>query len=200
MLHNMVLNKNNLDDIFSLLAEEYKNCGGKEKINIYVVGGAAIVMNFDYRLSTMDIDAFFTKNHFLDKAKELVGEKLNLPKNWLNSDFVSTPSFTDKILNYSNLHSNYLELINVYVLEAKYLIAMKLKSSRPTGGDLDDIVKMIFELRYKKEDITFDQILNAYMELYDNFSNTYEYFISKTKEAFETPLDEVAIILGKKED
>ena len=90
MLHSIVLNKTNISEIFSLLADEYKKAGGEKQINIYIVGGAAIVIIFDYRLSTMDIDAFFYNDLFLNKAKDVVKEKMNLPNDWLNSNFVQT--------------------------------------------------------------------------------------------------------------
>ena len=61
---------------------------------------------------------------------------------------------------------------------------MKLKSSRPTGGDLDDVVYMIYELRYKNIGIEYKDVIDAYKTLYDDFSNTYDYFLKKAEEAF----------------
>ena len=191
MLHSTVISRKNLDEIFTALADEYVKAGGKEAFNIYVVGGAAIVINFDYRLSTMDIDAFFVKNDCLTTAIANVANNLKLPQDWLNKDFVSTPSYTDNLVAHSKLYRSYNGVINVYVLETKYIIAMKLKSSRPTGGDLDDIIKMIHELRLKGEDIAYDQIIEAYKELYSDFSNTYDYFLEKTKEACDMPIEEL---------
>ena len=193
MLHSALLDKNKLDDIFSFLADEYKKTGSKETINIYVVGGAAIVINFTYRLSTIDVDALYELDPNFEKAKEAVKNKYKLNSDWLNNDFISTPSYSPKIVEYSNLFKSYSNLINIYVLEPKYLIAMKLKSSRPTGGDLDDIIKMIYELRLNNKKITFDEIISAYKDLYSSFDNTYDYFINKTIEAFETPLEDILL-------
>ena len=91
----------------------------------------------------------------------------------------------------------YNEIIVVYSLEPKYLIAMKLKSSRPTGGDLDDVIKMIYELRFKGTEITYETIIEAYKELYADFSNTYDYFLEKAKEAFETPIEDFEYLFKK---
>ncbi len=71
---------------------------------------------------------------------------------------------------------------------------MKIKSSRPTGGDLGDITKMIYELRIKKESCSYDDVIKAYKYLYTDFSNTYDYFLKKTKEAFEIPLEDIESI------
>ena len=59
MLHNTLINKQDIDNLFCALANEYESLGGKNDINIYLVGGASIILNFDYRMSTIDIDALF---------------------------------------------------------------------------------------------------------------------------------------------
>lgn len=194
MLHNQVLNKNSIDSIFSCLANNYH---GTKPINIYLVGGAAIMLHFDYRQSTIDFDALFQNNNEMEKAIKQVSDQLSLPIDWLNQDFVNTPSFSSKIIECSKLYKSFNDVVFVYSLEPMYLIAMKLKSSRPTGGDLDDIVKMIYELRFNNAPITFEKVLEAYRHLYQDFSNTYDYFLKKTKEAFETPMEEVEIVLKK---
>ena len=63
-------------------------------------------------------------------------------------------------------------------------------SSRPTGDDLDDIIKMIYESRYRNDPLTYEDVIKTYKELYSDFSNTYDYFLVKAKEAFETPKED----------
>lgn len=197
MLHSSLLKKEDLDRLFDKLATEYIELGGSKKVEIYLVGGAAIVLNFDYRMSTIDIDAMFNDNDILETAIQNVSQRDNLSSDWLNKDFVKTPSYTPKIIEKGKEYAVYHNIISVYSLEPKYLIAMKLKSSRPTGGDLDDIIKMIYELRYKKIEITYEQIVQAYKEFYTDFSNTYSYFLEKTKEAFETPIEDFEYLFKK---
>ena len=189
MLHSIALKKEDVDKLFDKLASEYIELGGSKIVEIYLVGGAAIVLNFDFRMSTIDIDALFKENSILEDAIRNVSKRENLPSDWLNREFIKTPSYSPKIIKNAKRHMIYHDIITVYSLEPKYLIAMKLKSSRPTGGDLDDIIKMIYELRYKEIEITYNQIIEAYKELYPDFSNTYDYFLEKTKEAFETPIE-----------
>ena len=190
MLHSKVLKREDIDTIFDDLASEYIKLGGTQKVDIYLVGGAAIVLNFDYRISTIDIDAFFKDDKTLVQSIDNVSKKQNLPNDWLNCDFINTPSYSPAILEKANIYKTYRRKINVFLLEPKYIIAMKLKSSRPTGGDLDDIIKMIYELRYKGSSISYPEIIDAYKELYSDFVNTYDYFLEKTKEAFETPIED----------
>ena len=72
---------------------------------------------------------------------------------------------------------------------------MKLKSSRPEGGDMDDIIKMIYETRLNYEPLKYEDIIDAYKELYDNFDNTYDFFLEKAKDAFEAPLEDIEPII-----
>ena len=197
MLHNQLITKDNFHTIFESLSNEYEVLGGKKKVNIYVIGGAAIVLNFEYRLSTMDVDALYSDNPLLDKAIANVSKQFNLPSDWLNQDFKQTPSYSPEIPKKSLFINQYGKYVYVFTMKPEYLIAMKLKSSRPTGGDLDDIIKMIYELRYAKYPISYELIIDAYKQLYKDFSNTYDYFLSKTKETFETPIEEITYILNK---
>ena len=190
MLRNKLIQKDNIDDLFNNLANEYETIGGNKDINIYLVGGASIILNFDYRMSTIDIDAFFKNNTLLEEAIKAVSRKLDLPSDWINQDFVSTPSYSPRIIEKEKLLSKFGKYINVFYLEPKYLIAMKLKSSRPTGGDLDDVIMMVYELRFKNVPIAYDEILEAYKTLYPDFSNTYDYFLEKARKAFEIPLED----------
>lgn len=135
MLHNKLLTKENIDEIFTCFALNcLKDNNHPSKIEIYMVGGGAIMLNFDYRLSTIDFDAFFIKDEVVNAAIKETAKEKHLPSDWLNQDFVNTPSFSSKIVQVSKLYKVYHNIVYLYSLEPVYLIAMKLKSSRPTGG------------------------------------------------------------------
>ena len=198
MSHNTVLSKDNLDIAFQTFSNAIKQINKNKKVSLYIVGGGAIIASFEYRLSTMDIDAMFAIDEEITEAIEITAQELQLPNDWLNQEFINTPSYSPKLIKASTVLKEYGDNLKVYSLPPKYLIAMKLKSSRPTGGDLDDIIYMIYELRYKNIGITFEDIIDAYKNLYDDFSNTYDYFFKKAKEAFDVPLKEVAEIIESK--
>ena len=52
--------------------------------DLYVVGGAAIVLAYDERRSTRDVDAVFVPKVEVYRAAARVGEDLHLPEGWLN--------------------------------------------------------------------------------------------------------------------
>ncbi len=197
MLHSKIIRRDDIDIIFDALADEYLKLNGEDIFDVYLVGGAAIVLNFEYRASTIDIDAYFKNNQQINQAIDEVSKRLDLPKDWLNCDFMATPSYSPVIVNKAKLYKAFRKVIKVHLLEPKYLIAMKLKSSRPTGGDLDDVIKMIYELRYKNIPISYEEIINAYKELYPNFSNTYDYFLKKTRDTFDTPMEDFEYLFKK---
>ena len=197
MLRNVVLTKEKLDSVFEVFAQKILKANINNPINIYIVGGAAIVLNFDYRESTIDIDAMFENDEMINSVIKETANELKMPDDWLNQDFINTPSYSPKIKMVSTLYKTFGDIVNVFYLPPVYLIAMKLKSSRPTGGDMGDIIKMIYELRYKGEKLSYDDVMNAYLFLYPDLSNTYSYFFEKAKEAFETPLEDIESIIKK---
>lgn len=197
MLHSKIIRRDDIDIIFDALADEYLKLNGEDIFDVYLVGGAAIVLNFEYRASTIDIDACFKNNQQINQAIDEVSKRLDLPKDWLNCDFMATPSYSPVIVNKAKLYKAFRKVIKVHLLEPKYLIAMKLKSSRPTGGDLDDVIRMIYELRYKNIPISYEEIINAYKELYLDFSNTYDYFLKKTRDTFDTPMEDFEYLFKK---
>ena len=101
MLHSKLIKREEIAVIFTTLSEEYEMLGGNKQIDIYIVGGAAILLDFDYRMSTIDIDAYYKDDSILQKSINAVAKKLNLPSDWLNHDFVSTPSFSSNITKLS---------------------------------------------------------------------------------------------------
>ena len=45
-------------------------------------------------------------------------------------------------------------------------------------------------MRYNDVHIEYEEVIKAYEDLYNDFANTYSYFLERTKKAFETPIEE----------
>lgn len=100
------------------------------ELNIF--GGAAMVLAFDARPNTRDVDAIFVPKTEVAEAAEFVGRELNLPEFWLNDGvkgFVSAaPELTeDDLPRFSHLR--------VLRPTARYLLAMKCLAARVGGYD-----------------------------------------------------------------
>lgn len=80
----MPLSADDIRRAFAVLSEELERHG--QHAEIVVVGGAALVLLFDARESTKDVDAYFVKPEasVIRDAAEAVADRLNLPADWLN--------------------------------------------------------------------------------------------------------------------
>jgi hypothetical protein len=108
---------------------------------LYVVGGAAIAIQFDSRRVTKDIDAIFhPETTVRDVAETLAGER-GLPRRWLNDSaaaFVPDPSDDVDAIPFE------APGIAVSIASPRHLLAMKMAAFRPT--DRPDLERLFVAL------------------------------------------------------
>jgi len=128
---------------FELLAKHLKRRGVVGEVHVF--GGAAMVLAFNSRQATRDVDAVFAPDTYVLEAAREVADELGLPKSWLNnqaSSYVSgvagrgTPDFD---------HAN----LRVMVTPIEHLLAMKVRAARAVR-DADDIRVLLNELKITK--------------------------------------------------
>ena len=108
-----------------------------------VFGGAAIVLGFDFRNATQDVDAMITQGHGqVVIAQQEVGAELGLPPNWLNEQGTSYLSQHDDFELFKTYPSEGQFGLRVLTATPQYLLAMKLLSFRSYGHDIEDIVQL----------------------------------------------------------
>ena len=166
------LTKENLDLYLKEVAKEYRklNRNGMHA-EIIIVGGGSILMNYSFRTSTTDVDAYTQVSSSFKEAVNKVSDKYELPHGWFNSDFRYTDSFTEKLVQYSEYYKTYYNIFEVRTITREYLIAMKLKSGRQYKSDLSDIIGILDEHVQKNDPISQEQIQKAYNQLYGNWDN-----------------------------
>ena len=136
--------KEMVESFFDELSKELKKEFGRNaSVELIVVGGASILLNYHFRNSTIDIDAVVASRMSIKDAINRVGDKFSLPNGWLNSDFRQTKSYSPKLIQYSKFYKSYNQVLTVRTIEAEYLVAMKLTSLRPYKNDKSDIVGII---------------------------------------------------------
>lgn len=155
-----------IDEILAALAQlstELGKLGVTGELNI--VGGTAMVLAFQARASTKDVDAIFEPTDAVRSAARLVAENLGLPADWLNDaakrfasvsgDFVLLPA-----LDFPNLR--------VLAPTAEYMLAMKVLASRSgigsDHGDGQDIAFLIRLLGLR----TSEQVMSVVGRYYDS--------------------------------
>ena len=90
--------KNNLNIYLKEFAKVFKKLNGsKMPAEIILVGGAAVLANYEFRKSTGDIDAVIKSSSVVKEAINIIADKYNLPNDWLNTDFEKTNSYSKKL-------------------------------------------------------------------------------------------------------
>lgn len=118
-----------LDDLSSELATK------GARADLFLVGGAAIAVAYDSARATRDLDAVFLPTDVVRQAALSVAERRGLSTDWLNDavkGFLPGPD-PDARRYYAS------ESLTVDVASARYLLAMKLFSSR-VESDAEDIM------------------------------------------------------------
>ena len=164
------ITKDNLDEFLKEVAKEYRKLAGKSMpAEIVLVGGAAVLVNYGFRVATTDVDALIYAASAMKDAVTTVGDRYGLPADWLNTDFIHTGSYTEKIVQYSGYYRTFSNVLTVRTVSAEYLVAMKLRSGRPYKHDLSDIVGILKEHETKGTPITKAAVQRAVNELYGDW-------------------------------
>lgn len=187
MLSNkeMQFSSNNLDYYLKELAKEYRRLS-KMPVEVILVGGASILANYGFRDITYDIDALFFASTAMEEAVHTIGDKLNLPNGWFNSDFKNTDSYTTRLNQYSQYYKTFSNIVDFRTITGEYLIAMKLRASRDYKSDLSDVAEIIAEHQRWGKPISYEDISTAVINLYDNIDCLPDKAISFLKKIFET--------------
>ena len=168
MLPDFYINRKRLDYLLVELGKEYRKLS-KNPIQIIVVGGAAILTRYSFRIMSLDLDGMFVPNSdALKHAIINVADKNNIPSHWLNDDFKYTESFSKNIYLYSDYYKTFSNLIEVRLVKPSYLIAMKLVSSRIYRNDLSDVLGIIIEEKSHNNPISKSDIIESLINLYGN--------------------------------
>ena len=125
--------------------------------DVYLVGGAAMVLAYDADRMTRDIDAVFAPTDEIYKAAQIVGDDLRLPHGWLNDaakGFVpGADPGANRVLDVPGLR--------VTAASPEFLLGMKLLAARPEQ-DREDIAHLAGLLGLK----TADEVLALVERLY----------------------------------
>ena len=167
--------KENLDGYLRELAKEFrKKNGNKMSAEIILIGGASILINYGFREMTYDMDAIIKSSGAMKEAINTVGDRLELPVGWLNTDFANTKSYTPRLVEYSKYYKTFANILQVRTVSAEYLVAMKLMAGRQYKNDLSDIVGILIEQEERKKPLSFAVIQKAIVDLYDSYDKVPE--------------------------
>lgn len=114
---------------------------------VCMFGGAVMVLAFNARLATKDVDAVFQPTAIIRELAARVGASANLPDDWLNDGVKGFLSARHEVTAVGLPQFPHLRLT---MPTAEYLLAMKCLASRlgSSGGAADDTADIAFLIRH----------------------------------------------------
>lgn len=138
------------DKIIDLLTELGRRLTAKGVAGrLYVVGGAAMALEFDTRRTTRDIDAVFHPHTTIADEAASMATDLGLPPGWLSAAaqaFIPLPDEDPVSLD--------IEGLQVAVSSPANLLAMKMAAGRPQ--DMTDLVVLFRHLKIRRAEQAVD--------------------------------------------
>jgi hypothetical protein len=146
-----VFGRNELRHAFNLLAEHLER---KEVVgHIHVIGGAAMLLAYDSRVITRDVDALFAPDGPIVQAAREVANEMDWPRSWLNnqaSSYMSrTPGEGAVVFDHP-----YLQVV---ATPADHLLAMKVLAARSVR-DREDIELLLERLKITSAATVWDTV------------------------------------------
>ena len=187
------MNKSTIYQALRRLGELAESEGLILEITIY--GGVAMMLNFDSRVVTKDVDAILRPHEEGVRLAERVGRELGLSEGWLednvrlflSNELVERESRIAPLALPKELKN--LPGLRFTVPSPRYLIAMKSRSLRRSlpgvEGDRDDLIVLFRHENIRSAD-TVEEILEAYFLDYlldDRARHTVETLITRAHSA-----------------
>ena len=146
------------DDIVMVLGEladdlEARGIHG----DLFLVGGAAMALAYSTRRATLDLDAIFEPKQAIYDAARRIGERHDLPPDWLNDGvkgFLPGPD-PDATVLFDRPG------LAVRVASPRYLFAMKVLAAR-VERDADDLRTLFGVCGFRSVDEALDQVQLLY--------------------------------------
>lgn len=161
-------NRSNIDHYLYLVAKEYKKANrANPDAEIIIVGGASMIMNYNFRETTTDIDSIIRAASSMKEIINKIGDENGLETGWLNDDFKRTNSYSHKLIECSKFYKKFCGCLSVRTVSEEYLLAMKVKSARIYKHDLSDIIGIIKEHQEMERELNYPMLEAAYWKLYD---------------------------------
>ena len=168
-----LITKENAYPILKAFAKEYKKQNGTSvPVELVIVGGGSILLNYGFREATQDFDIMVQSLGLIKNVSYRIADLYNLPDNWLNTDFMRTASYSDKLREVSKYFCSFNNgSLEFRTVNGEYLIAMKMVSAREYRNDISDVVGILIYMKNESEDFSMDRIDHAIDFLYGKREN-----------------------------
>jgi len=176
MSHSNYISSDKIDEYLNDLAENYKKISEKkEKVEIILVGGAAVLLNYKFRKTTNDIDYSNKINIEIEKAAKLTALKYKLSEKWLNNDFTYMIKDYKKLIEFTIPYKTMADILDIKTVSPECLIALKLKALRENKHDTSDIAGILMECKEKGKPLDLNKIFETVNKIYGKEDGISEY-------------------------
>ncbi len=129
-----------------------------------VYGGDQMVLVFDARESTRDVDAVLRPRSEILEAARVVAVRSHLPLDWLNDGVKGFLFHNEELLDHPIPELEGLANLRILAPSPEYLLAMKCLAARSeeTSQDRDDVHFLIQSLKLTTEAQVFDIVGRFY--------------------------------------
>jgi len=128
-----------------------------------IYGGATMVLAFDARESTRDVDAIFVPKAEVYEEAAKIAEEMHLPISWLNDGVKGFVSMEGEVTTEGMPQWENLRIMRP---TTRYLLAMKCMAARvadyDTSGDKNDIIHLCNDLGIR----TTEDVMNLVEDYY----------------------------------
>lgn len=129
-----LLGRDDIIDLLTVLGQRLDDRG--LRVEIYVVGGTAMVLAYDRARLTRDIDAVWDATDPVAEVVAEIAEERGLPREWLND---RVRPMLPRVLDEGQSEILSLPGLAVTVASPRHMIAMKARAARD-ARDIDDLV------------------------------------------------------------
>jgi len=159
---SQTLTREALEQALRKVGEKLRQRGVQGEIAIY--RGAAMLLAFEIRATTKDVDAVFRPTREIREAAKEVSFELNLPEHWLNDGVKGFISEKNQLIPFPDWN---LPALRITMPTPEYLLAMKCMASRinylgDPSQDEADIAFLIKKLNLTHLEEVFKIIENYY--------------------------------------
>ncbi len=140
-------------------------------VEIAIYGGSALMLSYDWRLATKDVDGVYEADRTTVRAlSTAVAADRGWPENWLNDGVKGFLSALDAESGVKNLYGEFPSSdtpgLRVFLPRPEYLFAMKCRAMRVGGvdenSDLDDIRRLAGEIGLAGADEALSLVASFY--------------------------------------
>lgn len=128
-----------------------------------IFGGAAMLLAFDARESTRDVDAVFVPKTKIYEEASIIADEMNLPLSWLNDSVKGLISEKGDVTTEGMPQWDNLRIMRP---TTQYLLAMKCIAARvaeyDTVGDKKDIIHLCKDLGIRTAEEVFNHVEDYY--------------------------------------